>query len=194
MVDYLGLYQSCVLVNDARSLLQLDTICCTAISNQSLYQVVSNVVKVTWPVIAAIHFRESNQNFMRHLHNGDPLSARTLHAPMGRPTTGSPPFTWPESAIDAFGGLWRPQGWDIANCLRFTEMYNGTGYQKHGINTPYLWDFTDKYTSGLFIADGSFDPDTREVRPGAVSILKTLAFKGISLDFSSLVMPGLMLH
>ncbi len=185
MVDYLGLYSDCELTTDTVKLKQLDYVCRVALTNESLYQLVSHTVNIPWPLIAAIHFRESNQNFKCHLHNGDPLTARTVHVPAGRPVAGQPPFTWVDSAIDALNGVWRPLAWDLASCLEFLERYNGTGYQKHGVNTPYLWDLTNEYVSGLFVADGAFDPDAKESRPGAVALLKTLEEKGVSLDFPS---------
>ena len=54
-----------------------------------------------WYVVGLIHTMESSGNFAAHLHNGDPLSARTTHVPAGRPKAGAPPFTWEESATDA---------------------------------------------------------------------------------------------
>ena len=183
MVDYLGLYSSCELTTDSAKLKQLDYVCRVALTNESIYQLVSHAVNIPWPLIAAIHFRESDQSFKCHLHNGDPLTSRTSHVPAGRPVAGNPPFTWVESATDALKGVWRPLTWDLATGLEFLEKYNGTGYQKHGVNTPYLWDFTDHYESGLYQADGTFSPTAQECRPGAVAILKTLEEKGVSLDF-----------
>lgn len=176
--DYLTLFNSCVLTSDPHKLKEIEFIKSVALKNQSTYAVVSAIVTTPWPVIAAIHFRESNQSLNCHLHNGDPLSAKTVHVPPDRPTIGEPPFTWAESACDALSNVWRPHGWDIASCLQFIERYNGLGYQKHGINTPYLWDYTDKYESGLFVSDGRFDPSAMESRPGAVAILKSLNFLG----------------
>ena len=51
--------------------------------------------------LGIIHSLEAEFNFNTHLHNGDPLSAQTVHVPRGRPPTGNPPFQWLDSAIDA---------------------------------------------------------------------------------------------
>lgn len=185
--DYSNLYASCRLTDDPRKLKELDSVCRVALANQCFYSTVEKFVSIPWPVIAAIHFRESGQNFKCHLHNGDPLSARTVHIPAGRPAKGAPPFTWIDSACNALTGRVQPPAWDLAGCLEFMEYYNGGGYQKRGVNTPYLWDYTDAYTSGLFVADGTFDPTKKESRPGAAAILKTLEAKGVSLDFTALV-------
>lgn len=184
MISYLQFWQDCELTQDVIKRDQIGRVCSIAMPNMTRYQTVAAGTKIPWPIIAAIHFRESGQDFTRHLHNGDPLTARTVHVPAGRPVSGSPPFTWQDSAIDALTGFWRPQAWDMPGMLEFAERYNGLGYQKLGVNSPYLWDLTDKYVSGLFVADGHFDPDARESRPGVVSILKILESKGISLDFS----------
>lgn len=192
--DYLTLYSTAKLTTDPLKLKELDSICKVALTHESLYRAVQLMVKVPWPIIAAIHYRESDQDFTKHLHNGDPLSARTVHVPAGRPIEGEPPFTWPESAADALNMAIRPKSWEIASCLDFMERYNGTGYQKHSVNTPYLWDYTDKYLSGLYTNDGIYDASVKESRPGAVSILKSLEAKGVSLDFSALSSPVVGLH
>jgi len=193
-LQYQDLFSSCVVTTEPLKLKELDYICRVALANELQYKAVMNAVKIPWPVIAAIHFRESNQNFTKHLHNGDPLTAKTVHVPVGRPTWGQPPFAWSDSAADALTGIWKPPVWDIAGCLEFSERYNGIGYQKHSVNTPYVWDYTNKYDSGLFIADGSFDPSKKECRPGVAAILKMLATKGVSLDFTTLVSGGSLLH
>lgn len=192
--DYVNLFSTAVLTQETLKVKELDYICRVATLNESQYRHVEGGARIPWPLIAAIHFRESNQDFTKHLHNGDPLTAKTVHEPRNRPTWGQPPYSWVDSAQDALSSLWKPVTWDIAGCLEFSERYNGIGYQKHGVNTPYLWDYTSKYDSGLFVADGSFDPTKKECRPGIVSILKTLAQKGVSLDFTSIDSGGSLLH
>ena len=180
--EYAALFNSSITTFDPEKLEEVDCICSRALGNVSTYKKVSDVVKIPWAAIAAIHFRESNQDFRKHLHNGDPLSERTVHVPIGRPIKGEPPFFWFESAIDALSDRPKPSSWDIGNMLSFIERYNGLGYLNHGINTPYLWNYTDKYISGLFKADGILDPDAKESRPGAVIILKTLAIHGVEIE------------
>ncbi len=184
--DYEAFYRSAQLTTDPFKRRQLERICKVALANHTLYKLVENETGVFWALVAAIHYRESGQSFKCHLHNGDPLSARTVHVPMGRPLLGSPPFTWTASAIDALSEEWKPSAWDLAGCLEFLERYNGLGYQKHGVMSPYLWDFTSLYQKGLFTSDGVFDPEKVESRAGCVAILKTLTEEGVSLAFSGL--------
>ena len=65
-----------------------------------------------------------------HLHNGDPLQARTVHVPSGRPVVGSPPFTWRQSALDALTlkGFHEVGDWSVPHMLYLLEKYNGTAY------------------------------------------------------------------
>src|SRR5580704_3188032 len=71
------------------------------VSNRAIYLQVTAIARVPYPVVGVIHNREASGNFHCHLHNGDPLTARTVHVPKGRPIAGNPPFTWMQSASDA---------------------------------------------------------------------------------------------
>ncbi len=77
--------------------------------------------------IAVIHNMEASQNFNKHLHNGDPLTARTVQVPAGRPKKGTPPFSWEDSAADALAirGLGAKTDWSLAGMLYQLEGYNG---------------------------------------------------------------------
>lgn len=192
--SYLSLYTNCKLTKDPAERRQLDRVALTAINNQVLYQLVEHAAKVPWPVIAALHFRESGQSFKCHLHNGDPLRQRTVRVPEGRPVVGMPPFTWTTSAIDALSDFWKPKNWDLNGALEFLERFNGMGYRKRNLPSPYIWGFTDVYKKGLYVADGKFDSEKIENRPGCVSILKTLHGCGVSLDFTRMQFDHRTLH
>ena len=73
------------------------------VSLRQTYNQVSAVTNVPWYFIGLIHSLEPNPafNMNAHIHNGDPLSARTVLVPSGRPKKGSPPFSWADSAVDA---------------------------------------------------------------------------------------------
>lgn len=141
---------------------------------------VSEVTKVPWYVIAVIHNMEASLNFTRHLHNGDRLTGRTTHVPAGRPIAGNPPFTWEESAIDALTmqGMTKIADWSMPNTLLILEKYNGGGYAKRGINSPYLWAATNQYGDvpniGKYTSDGKFDPKAVSHQIGVAAILKQL--------------------
>jgi len=156
---------------------QLDLLTARILKNKSKYDEVSQITNVPWYVLGAIHYRESSLNFSRHLHNGDPLTARTKHVPAGRPIKGQPPFTWVESAIDAIKlkGWDKVKDWSIENTLNLVEAYNGLGYKKKGLPSPYLWSWSDKYQKGKYVADGKFDPNYIDQQCGAAILIKSLA-------------------
>lgn len=146
--------------------------------NTGRYKLVAERTGVPWQVIAALHGMEAGFSMSKHLHNGDPLTARTVQVPRGRPITGSPPFSWVESAVDAllYDDLDDVDWEDLHNALDAIERYNGTGYRKRGINTPYLWSGTQHYRAGKFVRDGVFDASAVSKQLGVVPILKALGW------------------
>ncbi|WP_460448834.1 peptidoglycan-binding protein [Alsobacter sp. SYSU BS001988] len=54
-----------------------------------------------WHAVALIAEMQNGSRLDLHLHNGDPLTDRTVTVPRGRPPAGRPPFAWEESAVDA---------------------------------------------------------------------------------------------
>jgi len=147
------------------------------LAGRSRYEKVSAATNVPWFVIGLIHMMESDLSFNDHLHNGDPLSERTVHVPRGRPKTGSPPFTWEESAIDALGfdgfsGV--TDNWCVERIAFMLEGYNGWGYRNRGIASPYLWSKTNNYTKGKYIEDGVFDPNYVSEQSGAMGLLSVM--------------------
>jgi hypothetical protein len=50
-----------------------------------------------------------------HLHNGDPLTRRTVHVPNGQPVVWNPPNDWESSAKDALKALAKQQDWSLEN-------------------------------------------------------------------------------
>jgi lysozyme family protein len=157
---------------------QIDALIENILPAKERYEQVSDHVNrnMPWWFVAGIHCMECSLNFHSHLHNGDPLTERTKHVPAGRPLIGNPPFTWEESATDALmlKQFNLEKNWIIANMLYMLERYNGMGYRKHNINTPYLWSFTNNYSAGKFVADGHFDANAVSLQAGAAAIIKRM--------------------
>jgi lysozyme family protein len=179
--EYQNLWDTCVFTNSK----YIQSVCASVIANQKRYEAVSKVTTVPWQVIAVIHRMEGGGNFGTHLHNGDSLKARTVQVPAGRPKTGTPPFTWEVSAIDALGydGLSGQKDWSPAKTLHFLEGYNGWGYRTGAgqvtvpaRRSPYLWANTNQYVSGKYVADGVFDPKAVSDQIGAAALLKVLKY------------------
>jgi lysozyme family protein len=179
--EYSKLFDTC----DIRSakLSEVDSLVTKIISNRSRYEAVGSALGIPWYFIGAIHNMESALRFTRHLHNGDPLTARTVHVPKGRPLTGTPPFTWEQSATDALTlqKLNTVQDWSMPEVLFQFEKYNGFGYRtRHPeVLSPYLWSYSSHYSSGKYIEDGRFDPDAVSNQCGAAVILRRLSEQGV---------------
>ena len=155
----------------------------TLAANRGRYEAVGAPMGIPWHFIAVIHNMESSQNFSRHLHNGDPLTARTVQVPAGRPKTGNPPFTWEESAADALGmrGLGVGTDWSLSGTLYELEGYNGFGYRKFHphVLSPYLWSFSNHYTSGKYVADGTWSDTATSAQCGAAVLLRRMAERNL---------------
>lgn len=130
---------------------------------------------------------ECSFDFSLHLHNGDPLSAKTVHEPSNRPP-GTPPFTWEASALDAlkYDRATDIRVWDLPTIFWFFEQYNGWGYRTGaGQNTtppqrsPYLYSGTMFYQKGKYTSDNHFDPDAVSEQVGCMAQLKELELRGL---------------
>lgn len=191
--EYERLFRTCRL--GAGHLSAVDTIVDRSVANKARYEAVAEKVSTPWYVVAVIHSLEAGQRFTTHLHNGDPLKARTVHVPAGRPKAGSPPFTWEVSASDALRqhGFQKVGQWTVPEMLFQLEKFNGFGYRRHHptVLSPYLWSFTNHYTKGKFVADGKFSATTVSKQCGGVALLKRMqARKLIALPGAGVVAAG----
>jgi lysozyme family protein len=184
--EYQKLFDSC----EARAghRVEIEAIVKRVLDNKQRYESVSAHTGVPWYVIAAIHNLECSLRFDRHLHNGDPLSNKTKNVPPGRPP-GVPPFTWEVSAKDAlkYDNFTGWTNWSLPGTLYRLEGYNGWGYRNnektYGVKSPYLWSYSNHYTSGKYVSDRVFDPKAESKQCGAAVLLKALQEKG-EIDFA----------
>lgn len=159
------------------------------LSNKTRYQVVEARTGVPWWWIGLTHNLEAGGRFDKHLHNGDPLTARTRQVPANRPAGGKPPFTWEVSAVDALliKGLDKISVWPIERALYEAERYNGFGYRMHHAKdlSPYLWAKTNHNDgTGKYVADGKWDPNApSEKQCGFAPTLKVLCELDQSIKF-----------
>jgi lysozyme family protein len=151
------------------------------VAHKDRYEAVGDPIDIPWWFVAVVHQMEASRNFHTHLHNGDPLTARTVHVPRNRPL-GNPPFTFEESARDALKleGFAHVPDWSISHALFRFERFNGFGYRKPSIAiaSPYLWSFCQHYTVGKFASDGIFDPDLVSRQIGAGVLLRVMVDEG----------------
>ena len=192
--EYQALYQSCTLRTE--KLAELALITGRIREGRARYEAVAAILcnGIPWWFIGIAHFMEAGlfypKQFKYHLHCGDPLTGRTFHVPKGRPLHNprhgilppslSNPYSWEESAVDAlrYMGYDKIKDWSVENCLFLFEKYNGGGYKKRKINSPYVWSYTNHYGAkphiGKYDFDGKFNPILISKQPGVAAIMKFL--------------------
>lgn len=188
--EYENLFNTCI-INDGKSA-EVEAVISKLLANQPRYAAVGDLLSIPWHFIAVIHNMEASLNFTRHLHNGDPLNARTVHVPTGRPKIGDPPFSWEASAVDALKlrGLGKITDWSLSGTLYQLEGYNGWGYRLYHshVLSPYLWSFSCHYTSGKYVADGTWSDTAKSGQCGAAVLLRRMAEKG-QIEFADQPAP-----
>lgn len=151
------------------------------------YQGVAKLSGVPWPIIAAIHHRESSHNFNTQLAQGDPLSQVSTHVPRGQgPYFGQD--AWERAAARALietggktWGDWTPGGWTT-----YLEKYNGLGYANKGRPSPYVWAGTNQYHSGKYVSDGVYSDSAVDTQPGCVALIAALAKQDPTINLNNL--------
>ncbi|XUM21078.1 hypothetical protein ACRAVF_27330 [Bradyrhizobium oligotrophicum S58] len=152
------------------------------------YRTVEARTGVPWPIVAVIHMRESSQSWARSLAQGDPWDQVSTHVPAGR----GPFRSWEEAAVDALvncaphAARW--SDWSIGGALTLLEQYNGLGYARRGVPSPYLWAGTDQYTAGKYVRDGVYDPQAVDRQPGCAGLLKTMMALDQTITFTGAVL------
>jgi lysozyme family protein len=179
LTDFAGLY-ALATAGGSQAAAQAASI----IANQERYESVAIVANAPWWWVGCVHWMEASGSFRCHLHNGDPLNARTVQVPAGRPLGGDPPFTWEDSATDALSmrNFTPDTDWSIDGALNQAERYNGEGYHNRGIRSPYLWWGTSLQQTGRFTSDHGFDPNARSNEPGVAAMMKALEAAGLTLE------------
>lgn len=153
----------------------------TILNNRDRYEKVALAVNslMPWYVVGLIHNLEAGFDWHSHLHNGDPLTQRTVHEPSDRPLKDpingwQIGYSWEESAIDAliYDEFDQAKQWDMpAGILWHLELFNGPGYRNQGIYSPYLWSGTYWYEKGKYGSDGRYDSELVSQQVGAGAVL-----------------------
>jgi len=156
---------------------QISLIVSKIVSGKARYQAIEAKTGVPWAWIGIVHNLEGSCNFSTYLGNGQPLSRRTTIVPAGR----GPFSTWEDGAIDALMlvGVSKITDWSLSRWLYQFEAYNGFGYTKFNVNSPYIWSFSNLYSRGKYVADGEFDSSAVSAQCGAAVILKAMLDQGI---------------
>jgi lysozyme family protein len=179
--EYQGLFDTCSIKSEKAA--DVDACVNRILKGKQHYDVVSSRTNIPWYFIGIIHNMECSCDLNTHLHNGDPLTKRTSHVPKGFPKNGEPPFKWEDSAEDALRlkALDQWNDWSVPGILFQFERYNGFGYRVRGVNTPYLWSFSNQYSKGKFTSDGVFDGSAVSKQVGAAVLLRRMSEQQLAI-------------
>lgn len=185
--EYASLWDGMVIGDRLRT--AIDRMAARVLSGKERYRTIEAQTRVPWYVVGVIHAMESGCKFDCHLHNGDPLSAKTKLVPRGRPLGGSAPFTWEQSACDALlmKGYDKLPDWTVERICWALERYNGWGYRRFhkDVLSPYLWSGSNHYTRGKYVADGKWSATAISAQPGAMPLLKRMSELDTSIVLKS---------
>lgn len=180
-----------------RSTMALDVAVKLYQRNQTRYEVIQRMRTngVPAPILFCLHYRESDNDFHAHAHEGSPLTHRTRDEPKGRLPSPEPPYTFEQSAFDAYYVCERPPldriNWgDMQAALDKMESFNGFGYRALGVAAPYLWSGTSIYHGGKYVRDGVFSRTALDQQMGCAAILKRMQVRGIRVAFSDVSAPA----
>lgn len=147
--------------------------------NKARYEAVSQKTGYPPELVAALHWREHSGGFDGMMSNGAPLNKKSTIVPYDGPYA-----SWEESAVAALNNPSRQATWkangldkdpnDLAALASFAEQWNGLGYYKKGVPSPYIYSGTDVYSKGKYTGDGVYDPDKVDKQIGVVPMLVSL--------------------
>jgi lysozyme family protein len=139
-------------------------------------QTVEGATGVPWWWVGCALYREADLSLNAYLGNGQSLHSVTTEVPAGR----GPFSSFLAGAEDAIEyefrskGITPPKVWTVEFALWFWEVLNGQGYFSLNVNSPYVWNWTDLYNGGKYIADHDFSRSEWDVQGGCAAILKAL--------------------
>jgi lysozyme family protein len=155
------------------------------VAGKSRYQGLEAATGVPWFVISVIHEREASQRWDRSIAQGDPWNRVSIHVPRGR----GPFRSFEDAAVDAlvncapFAAKWTD--FSAGGTLTLLEHYNGLGYYKRGLPSPYIWAGTNQYSRGKYTSDGKFDPNQVDSQLGCAGLIMAMAKLDDSVSFGA---------
>jgi lysozyme family protein len=144
-----------------------------ALNLKPTFMDVQAAADVPWWWVACTLYREADLNPGCYLGNGQSLKRVTTVVPRGR----GPFSSFQAGALDALklDGLYKiSQPWTVEFALWAWEKFNGQGYFHLNVNSPYVWNWTNLYSGGKYVADGQFSRTVYDVQGGCAAVLKEL--------------------
>jgi lysozyme family protein len=145
------------------------------IAAEPRYRKIQDATGVPWYFVGLLHMRESSNDFRGVLHNGEHIigaGKKTRLVPAGR----GPFSTWEDAAIDALKlkGFHKIKEWPVERFAYEAERFNGLGYTKQGVNSPYLWAGSNHQQPGKYVADHQWSPTAVDTQMGVMTVLKRI--------------------
>jgi lysozyme family protein len=145
------------------------------IKNKRVYRMIADALDCPLVLPALLHSREMGSDvgkFLAYLGNGQPYNKKTTIVPKGR----GPFPTFSAGAIDALSlkKIQEIKEWSIERLFYECERYNGFGYRAKGINTPYVYSYTNHYTQGHYVKDFTFSKTAKDGNIGVLALYKIL--------------------
>ncbi|MCL4503837.1 MAG: hypothetical protein M1438_18590, partial [Deltaproteobacteria bacterium] len=128
--QYEQLFKDCQIV-DAGKQQQVDKAIAGMQAHQARYAALADQLGIPWYFVAVAHQREASGNFSRSVRDGHRLPAG---------------LSWEDDALAVMQeqcGGWH--NWSLAGLFYRLEAYNGFGYRKDQINSPYPRSFATCY-------------------------------------------------
>lgn len=156
---------------------QLNAMAQKVLPHKAVYEAVEKDTGVPWQLVAVIHIREAGLQdvgkFARGIHNGQSWKIKATIIPKIGPFT-----SWHACALAALKrtGLSNvgKGNWTPAKMLSAAEPYNGYGYRRMGLRSPYLWASTNHQQRGKYVRDHVFDRTVMDTQMGVAAMLRFL--------------------
>ena len=133
-------------------------------------------LRMPWWAVPLIHERECRggvDNWKCSIGQGWAYNEKSKN----KPYTG--PFSsWEDAAMDSlvkqhpYAAKWG--NWSGGGAMTIMEQYNGLGYARKGLPSPYIWAQSDQYSRGKYVADGKYDPLFVDPQLGVAISLKAM--------------------
>lgn len=130
-------------------------------------------------------YRECDNDMSCSPAQGDPLTHKSRHVPKGRIPGVSPAYTFLQAAEDAYYSkdldYLQAKDWStIGSTLWVCEGFNGTGYWKRGLVSPYIWSGTSNYLRGKYTGDNRYNPKAVDQQMGVAALLLRMQLRGVT--------------
>jgi len=158
--------------------------------DKAVYLRISALTGVPAAGLMALAEREMSGNLHCYLGNGQRLTKRTTIVPLNRGPFPDTEEGFIAGALDALqlDGLDQvakmPGGWSLPRFAYESEKWNGWGYRRYRIPSPYAFGGTTVQKPGKFIRDHDYSSTTMDPQLGTIAIVEKLFELDPSLKFA----------